>query len=121
MEKFTAPKIVGVGAGNKKREPSPPALGAWAAGGFFCGALRLAVASAQGAAGLSSVPVAPPGEAIISAFCARAPRRPQAPIRPLEQGSIEILGPPKRSRIFFAAFLEENIFWENLENCNRRS
>ena len=34
----------------------------------LCPALRLAVASAQGAAGLSSVPVAPPGEAIISAF-----------------------------------------------------
>ena len=58
---ITRPKIVGVGAGNKKREPSRPFLGAWAAGGVFCGALRLAVASAQGAAGLSSVPVAPPG------------------------------------------------------------
>ena len=73
---ITAPKNVGVLAGNKKREPSRPFLGAWAAGGVFCGALRLAVASPQGAAGLSPVPVAPPGEAIISAFCARAPRRP---------------------------------------------
>ena len=75
-EKLTGPKFVGGGAGNKIFQRKNPPFGAWAAGGVFCGALRLAVASAQGAAGLSSVPVAPPGEAIISAFCARAPRRP---------------------------------------------
>ena len=44
---------------------------------ILCPALRLAVASAQGAAGLSSVPVAPPGRQSSPHFCARAPRRPE--------------------------------------------